>query len=102
MIFAYITFPSKASAKKISQALLKKRLAACVNIFPIESAYWWKGKIENAKEFVAIAKTEKRLFAGLEREIGKMHPYKVPFIGMLDVSKVNREYEKWLCSELRA
>lgn len=101
MIFVYITFPSRASAKKISQALLKKRLAACVNIFPIESAYWWKGKIKGSKEFVAIFKTEKRLFAMLGMETRKLHPYAVPFIGMVDVSKVNRGYEKWLCSELR-
>jgi uncharacterized protein involved in tolerance to divalent cations len=28
-----------------------------VNIFPIESYYWWQGKIEKAKEWVVIAKT---------------------------------------------
>ncbi len=36
-IFIYTTFASKAEAQKLSRQLVKKKLAACVNVWPIES-----------------------------------------------------------------
>ena len=56
-VFIYITHPSPEDAKKTAEYLLKKKLIACVNMYPIESMYWWNGKIENDRETVTIAKT---------------------------------------------
>ena len=56
----FITASSPAEAKKISDALLKERLVACVSALPgVASRYWWKGKIESGKEILLIAKTAK-------------------------------------------
>jgi len=93
-VFIYITNPNKETAKKIAIHLLKKRLVACTNIFPIESAYWWKGKIENTKEVVLIVKTRKENFK-VKDEIKRIHPYSIPCIIKFDV-EANKEYEKWL------
>ena len=41
------TFPNKTITKKIANELVKKKLAACVNITKIDSVYSWKGKIQN-------------------------------------------------------
>lgn len=49
IISIYITYPNIEEAKKICTHLLEQKLIACANYFPIESAYWWKGKIENEK-----------------------------------------------------
>jgi len=46
--FIYITAPSLDEAEKIARRLLEKKIAACVNIFPIKSFFWWEGKIESA------------------------------------------------------
>ena len=54
MIFIYITAGNVQDAKKISEHLLKKKLVACVNIFPIESMYWWNDEIQENQEFVKI------------------------------------------------
>ena len=94
-IFVYITNPNKKEAKRIALHLLKKKLVACVNIFPIESLYWWKGKIEKAKEFVLIAKTKEEDFKKVEAEVKKIHSYTVPCITKINV-EANEEYEKWL------
>ena len=99
MIEVHATFPSKKEAEKVSARLLEKKLAACTMIFPVESAYNWKGKTEKSKEFLMIAKSEKRLFAGIKAEIKRLHSYETPFIAMVE-AKANREYEKWLSSEL--
>lgn len=89
----YVANPDRKTAKKMALQLLKKRLAACTNCFPIESTYRWKGKIERGKEWVLMVKTKKA--AAAEKEIKRIHPYSVPCIIRLSVS-ANREYEKWL------
>ena len=98
-IFVYITNPNKKVAKKIALHLLKKKLAACTNIFPIESYYLWKGKIGNSKETVLIVKTKKENFKKIKNEIKKIHPYLIPCIIEFDV-EANKEYEKWLMREM--
>jgi len=91
---AYITFPSKKEAEEIAKELLEKRIVVCCNIFPIKSLYWWEGKIEKANEFVLIAKTLKKNIGKLEKLTKKLHPYKIPFIGIFDI-KINEEYFQW-------
>ena len=101
IVFAYIITPSKAEAKKIGKVLLQSRLAACVNIFDkMESMYWWKGKIQNDKEVVLIAKTTKKLFPRLSKKVRSIHSYSVPCILQLEVKDGNKEYIKWLMSAL--
>lgn len=75
MIFVYSTFPIQKEAKKIGGGLIGKKLAACVNIFPIESIYSWEGKIAREREFVAIIKTKKQNFERMENFILKHHSY---------------------------
>jgi len=90
----YITCKNKAEAKKISRKLLDKKLIACSNIFPIESMYRWKKKLQNDKEVALLLKT-KEGFNTIKKEVKKLHSYEIPFIGMIKV-KVNKEYLKWL------
>ena len=99
-VFIYITNPNKKEAIKIAKYLLKKRLIACVNIFPINSLYWWKGKIVDAKEFVMIAKTSKANFEKVKKEVERIHPYSVPCIIKIPVSS-NKEYFDWLMGEIK-
>ena len=48
------TFPNKTKTKKIANALVKKKLAACVNITKIDSVYSLKGKIQNDSEYLTL------------------------------------------------
>lgn len=100
MIFVYITAPGKKEAEKIALHLIKSRLAACTNIFPIKSLYWWQGKIEKAGEYVCIAKTLERHFPKLRKEVKALHPYKVSCICAINV-KANKEFESWLKKEVK-
>jgi len=99
-IFIYITNPTEKEAKNIASLLLKKRVIACANIFPIESLYWWKSKIINEKEFVIIAKTEKNKFEEIKKEVEKIHSYKIPCIVKIPVSS-NKKYYNWLKKEIK-
>ena len=90
------TFPSKQSVTIIANKLVKKRLAACVNITAISSIYTWKGKIENQNEYLALFKTTKKNQSVLKKELKKLHPYDVPEIAEINVESVNQPYMKWL------
>ena len=101
MIFIYITCPNKKEAKKIGLFLIKKRLAACCNIFPIESIYWWQNKIVKDKEAVLIVKTLKKNFKKIEKEVKKLHSYTMPFIAEISISRVSQDIVKWLEKEIK-
>ena len=90
------TFPSKQSVTSIANKLVKRRLAACVNITMISSIYTWKGKIENQNEYLALFKTTKKNQSVLKKELKKLHPYDVPEIAEINVESVNQPYMKWL------
>ena len=90
------TFPSKQSVTSIANKLVKKRLAACVNITKISSIYTWKGKVENQNEYLAFFKTTKKNQSTLKKELKKLHPYDVPEIAEINVESINQPYMKWL------
>ena len=90
------TFPSKQSVTSIANKLVKKKLAACVNITNISSIYAWNGKIENQSEYLALFKTSKNNKSKLKKELQKLHPYDIPEIAEINVDSINQPYLKWL------
>ena len=90
------TFPSKQTVTSIANKLVKKKLAACVNITKISSVYTWKGKVENQNEYLALFKTTKKNQSTLKKELKKIHPYDVPEIAEINVESINQPYMKWL------
>lgn len=99
-IVVYITHKNMKEAKKVSDYLLNKKLIACVNYFPIQSAFWWKGKIANSKEIVSLVKTKKENWQKIKSEVKKIHPYDTPCIMKYDV-EANEDYEKWINDETK-
>ena len=90
------TFPNKKTITSIANQLVKKKLAACVNITKISSVYSWKGKIENQSEYLALFKTTKKNLRSLKKELEKLHPYDVPEIVEINPISINKPYLKWL------
>ena len=100
MILAYITCKNKAEAKKISSYLLKRRLVACVNMFPISSMYWWNKKIVSDREIVVIAKTIEKNYNKVKSAVKKIHSYAIPCILRID-SLPNKEYLNWVKESIK-
>lgn len=94
-IIIYVTYPNLKVAQKIVNHLLKKRLIACANFFPIKSAYWWQSKIQNDKEIATFLKTTDKNWLKIKKEIERLHPYKVPVIEKIK-GEANKKYENWL------
>lgn len=99
-MLAYITCKDEKEAEKISGHLLEKRLIACSNIFPVKSMYWWNGKIQNDSEVIIIAKTSGKNFSKAEKEVKKLHSYKVPCILKIEAN-ANKDYGEWAAKEMK-
>lgn len=100
MTLVYITCKDKREAERISMRLLRKRLIACANIFPVSSMYRWNKKIIKDNENVVIAKTKDKNFKRIVAEVKKMHSYQIPCILKID-AEANKDYERWANKEMR-
>ncbi|NNC94638.1 MAG: divalent-cation tolerance protein CutA [Chitinophagales bacterium] len=94
-IAIYVTCKDQEEAQKISETLLTKKLAACSNIFPISSSYWWQDDIQSESEYVCLVKSTKKLWKAIKNEVNIIHSYDVPCIMKFDV-KANKAYENWI------
>lgn len=98
----FITTANKKEAGRIARHLIKNRLAACVNIVDnIKSIFWWKGKIDKAKEVLLIIKTKKRLIDKLIKKVKSLHSYEVPEIIVLPIIAGNKKYLDWINGSTR-
>lgn len=92
-----VTCPDEKNAESIANALIEKKIAACVNIIPkIKSLYRWKNKIEKSFETLMIIKTKENLFSLVKEEVLKVHPYEVPEIVCLKIEKGYEKYMEWI------
>ena len=99
----YISTKDNAEARKIGKALVKARLAACVNIIDgMNSLYWWEGKIQDDREAILIAKTRQSLVKKLIKKVKSLHSYSCPCIIALPILGGNQQYLDWLVKECQA
>jgi periplasmic divalent cation tolerance protein len=92
-----VTMPNKKSAKKLAKAILKKKLCACVSIQNrLTSFFYWDNKLNKQKESLLLIKTTKKAFKPLKKRIKSLHPYDVPEIIALKISKAHEPYLSWI------
>jgi periplasmic divalent cation tolerance protein len=99
-VLIYTTFPSLDDAKRVGDALVAARLAACVNMFPgMISIFEWKGVREEADEVAMIIKTRSSLAETVFEETKRLHPYKLPALLLLPTEGGSAEYCGWIASQ---
>jgi len=94
----YVTCADEKEAMALGELLLQERLIACVNVFPMSSAFWWQGTLDKAREWVAIMKTRPSLVTSVEQAIKAHHSYQTPCI-IRWLVEANPEYEAWITKE---
>ncbi|MCM8772249.1 MAG: divalent-cation tolerance protein CutA [Candidatus Omnitrophica bacterium] len=93
----FTTVPNKQTGEKILKILLEEKLVSCCQIIgPIESHYWWKGRIEKGKEYLILIKCRKSNFKKVEEKIRKNHPYQIPEIISFEISQISKDYKNYL------
>ncbi len=100
-VIVFMTAASKQEAQEIVKALLDKRLIACGNILgPVDSEFWWQGRIDEAKEYLVLMKSDESLFEELSKTVKELHSYEVPEILALPIVKGWAPYIEWLNSTI--
>src|SRR5260221_189717 len=100
-VVGMVTCPSRTEARKVASAILKKKLAACVNIIGgLESHYWWRGKLETAREGLLLIKTTRARVSGVASAVKAAHSYEVPEGNFFPGVAGERNYLKWLRSSI--
>jgi periplasmic divalent cation tolerance protein len=93
------TVATLQDAREITRAVLGARLAACVQMVPVDSAFLWKGELMEEAEILLLFKTRETLYDDLERAIVAVHPYETPEIVMVPAGRVLPAYSSWLEQE---
>jgi periplasmic divalent cation tolerance protein len=103
-IVVLITTPSLEVGQQIADALVEKKLAACVNILPhIGSIFPWEGHTSQEEEVLLLAKTRADLFEDkFVPAVNSIHPYEVPEIIALPILMGNQPYLDWIEAETLA
>lgn len=96
-IVVLTTCPDDAVAARIARDVVESGLAACVSrLGPIHSTYRWQEAIQDEPEVLLIIKTSNARYAELEMRLKSIHPYEVPEIIALPVTRGSAAYLGWL------
>lgn len=90
------TVPGREEAHQIAKLLIDEKLAACVQLLPIESFYVWQGKTQNEAEILLVVKTRSALFEPTIARIKAVHSYTVPEIVAMPFSAGFAGYLDWI------
>jgi periplasmic divalent cation tolerance protein len=95
MILILVSFESRGDAEKVANALIDKKLAACVSLTPVTNFYYWKKEKVRSNEIEGIIKTRNGNFENVKKEIEQLLNYSIPQIIVLD-AKTSEKYNKWV------
>jgi len=94
------TYPSREAVLHAVDEALARRLAACANLLPIDSRYWWKGTVESARESLVLFKTVPKRVGALMLLLKETHPYGTPEVVEVDVPRADDGYLQYLTATL--
>ena len=72
-----VSVGEESEAKNIAKALVEQKLAACVQLLPIQSTYIWQGNFECDAEILMLIKSRKDDFAAIERVLTRSEERRV-------------------------
>ena len=93
---ATTTCPDEQTASRIVETLLAESLIACGQVEgPIESAYFWKGKLCKESEWRILMKFAPKQAQVLETRLIELHPYENPQWTNWEAA-ASEEFGKWV------
>lgn len=96
------TADSQEHASELARSVVESRLAACAQVVgPINSTYWWEGRVDTSAEWLVLFKTAATKSDELVDHIKQHHTYDVPEIIVTPVTGGNPEYLAWVDEETR-
>ena len=97
LILVYTTLASPEQAEALGKALVREKLAACVNIFPgMKAIYQWRGALEQGQETAMIIKSRAARQKALLARAKELHPYETPALLVLPVESGAEAFAAWV------
>jgi periplasmic divalent cation tolerance protein len=90
------TCVSDEEATRLAQALVEKKLAACVQASHITSTYRWQGTVETAPEVRLLIKARAADYDAIAALITALHSYENPEILAIPVTAGAKLYLDWI------
>ena len=78
MLLALTTEADAEKAEALAEALLERRLAACVALTSLRSLYRWQGQLERSQEVQLLIKTTPEQLPALAAAVHELHSYTTP------------------------
>ena len=97
-----VTAASEVEGATIAKSLLTEKLAACVNIAPVQSFYTWQGEMQQDQEWQLLIKTRYSLVERLTVRVQRLHSYDVPEIVALPILAGSSAYLNWISENTQA
>ena len=96
-IVIFITTGTDGEARRVAEALLEQRKAACVTIAPtVTSLFWWENRIDSDQESLLIVKSKASLLDEIVSLVKGVHSYDVPEVIALPIIGGNFDYLSWI------
>ena len=96
MIILYLTCANDTEAAKIALAILDAKLAACVRRMPVESDYWWDGRIQHSSEVMLMIESKAEKFDGINTLVEQLHSYKDYVLTAVPVVQTTPGVLQWI------
>lgn len=97
VLIVLCTCPNEETAAGIATILVEERLAACVNrLSGLTSVYLWQDRLESGAETLLLIKTTDIRFDALSTRLCELHPYELPEIIAIPVTKGLPAYLQWV------
>ena len=93
------TVATPDDARRLADGLLEQRLAACVQILAIQSAYRWKGAVQREPEQLLLIKTRVALYAAVGAALRAHPPHELPGLVLVPIAAGSPDYLRWLAAE---
>lgn len=96
----FTTVETREQALELARAAVEARVAACVQVLgPIASVFRWRGRIEEAEEYLLVMKAPVEGFERLMAFARERHPYDVPELTAVPSTLVDEPYLAWARAE---
>jgi periplasmic divalent cation tolerance protein len=96
LLAVYTTVSNLEEARSMARLAIREKLAACVQIEPIESFYSWKGTVANEQEIRVLFKTRATHYDRLQQRLLQIHPYEIPAIVAIQLEHASDLYTEWV------
>ena len=96
LIAVLTTIDDPDLAKRLARELVTRKLAACVQISPVQSIYRWQGEVHEDAELRLLVKTTRAKYSEVEALIRELHSYELPAIGAFELTHAFEDFADWV------